>query len=379
MEIDRTWIVFQVMRLIRFFLICLLLLSPAPFLAAGMPRVQIKGRVLLVDGKSYVIKGVCWSPTSIGAALDYESRRGEFAKWHEKDIELISRMRANTVYTFIDFGDDAKAIEILDALHRHGLKAIVTVDLDGTRHLERIREIVPKYKNHPAILMWAIGNEWNINLYHQRFPTLLAAAQATEEAARLVKSLDDRHPVASILGEIIMRNQPVAISAIVNEIAPSVDVWGLNIYRGGGFGDLFDYWKSFSTKPMFLSEFGTDSYYSTSWWPVKGRVEEEMQRGFDLALWKDLSANLSACDPNKAALGGTVFEWVDEWWKVKPENGGGSARQDPGGFPTTWNAYSHPDAFANEEYFGMVRIDRSAKPVYWELQSQFAKNPCSKD
>lgn len=350
--------------------------SAAP---ANSALVQVRGRQLLVEGKPYLIKGVCWSPTSIGGGLDYESRRAEFAEWREKDLGLISAMNANTVYTFLDFGTDASAMETLDNLQRHGLKAIVTVDLDGTRQLERIREIVTKYKNHPTILMWAIGNEWNINLYHQRFPSLMAAAQATEEAARLVKSLDDRHPVASILGEIVIKDQPVAIPTVVNEIAPSVEVWGLNIYRGDNFGDLFDYWKSFSSKPIFISEFGTDSYRSASWWPVKGRADEEMQSAFDLSLWKHLSANLSACNAENAALGGAVFEWVDEWWKVKPENGGRLALQDPGGFPTPWNVYSHPDGFANEEYFGIVRIDRSPKPVYQALQRAFAAEPCVKN
>lgn len=349
--------------------------------------VRLEGTTLMVserklDGslqreRPFVIKGVCWSPASMGTPNDRFKRIEEFGKWYRQDIELIRKMNANTVYTLLDFGEGPNTFKILDELYRNGVKAIVTVDLDGSNDLERIQAIVPQYKNHPAILMWAIGNEWNINLYHHKFSTLREAAVATEAAVRLIKGLDPNHPVASIFGEIIIKGVQVPTPEIVNQLAPSVDVWGLNIYRGDNFGDLFDYWRSFSTKPIFFSEFGTDSIYSESWWPVKGREDLEMQKKFNGALWKHLSKNLSACDPKKPALGGTVFEWQDEWWKVKPSDGGSHDGQELNGFPTPWNKFSHPDAFGNEEYFGIVRIDRTPKPAYEELKSLYAKDPCA--
>lgn len=371
-------------------LIFLLSLSPTESLRAAAPgpsMVKTKGRVLLVkdrkdngklqEEKSFVIKGVCWSPVSIGTANDYGSRVEAFGHWYRKDIDLISRMNANTVYTFLDFGTDQKAFEVLAALHQHKIKAIVTVDVEGTNNVQQIKEVVSKYKEHPAILMWAIGNEWNINLYHGKFSSLLEAAKATEEAARLIKTLDKNHPVASIFGDITIKHAQISTSVIVNEIAPSVDVWGLNIYRGDNFGDLFDYWKAISSKPIFISEFGTDSFYSRSWWPARGREDGGMQKTFISSLWKDLRDNLSACNPQNVALGGTVFEWVDEWWKVKISNDGNNYRQDTNGFPSTWNKFAHPDGFANEEYFGIVRIDRTPKPIYDELKHLYSLDPCS--
>jgi glycosyl hydrolase family 2 len=371
-------------------------LLPALLLAGFLPQnfktpnrpssVSLKGATLMVrdrkpDGslqaeQPYIIKGVCWSPSGPGTPNDYFKRIEEFGKWYRRDIELISKMNANTVYTFLDFGDDPNTFKILDFLYQHHIKAIVTVDLDGSNDLERIKQIVPKYKNHPAILMWAIGNEWNINLYHHKFSNLWEAATTTEVAARLIKTLDPNHPVASIFGEIIIQGAQIPTPEIVNKLVPTVDVWGLNIYRGDNFGDLFDYWRSFSAKPIFIAEFGTDSIYSDSWWPVKGHEDLEMQKKFVASLWKHLSKNLSACDPQNPALGGTVFEWQDEWWKVKPSDGGSDYAQELNGFPTPWNKFSHPDGFGNEEFFGIVRIDRTPKPLYEEFKSLYGLDPC---
>ena len=314
----------------------------------------------------FPIKGVCWSPASLGATGERKSRIDEFGRWAEKDLAQIKAMNANAVYTFLDFGDGPDALAILDQAYKAGIMVIPTVDFDGTDDKERAKLIVKRYKNHPAILMWAIGNEWNINLYHGRFQTLMDAAKATEETARLIKSIDTAHPVAAIFGEIIIPNQSPSTKEIVNTIAPSVDVWGLNIYRGGTFGTLFDQWRAITDKPLFLSEFGTDSYYSTNWWPVQGREDQRMQADFLTGLIKEMHSQ-------KGSLGGTIFEWNDEWWKVKVSDGGSLMRQDLSGFPTPWNKYSHPDSFANEEYFGLVKLDREPKAAYYSVQKAYGE------
>jgi len=229
--------------------------------------------------------------------------------------------------------------------------------------VDRINQIVLYYKNHPAILMWAIGNEWNINLFHSKYNNLDSAAQANESAAQLIKTIDSNHPVASIYGEIeILPDQPLTkTKQIVNETCQSVDVWGLNIYRGDNFSNLFDQWASITSKPMFIAEFGTDSYQTTGYWPVVGSPNEIMQKNFILSLLEDIRPELSAINPMKVCLGGALFEWVDEWWKVKDSDGGSPSTHDNGGFPTWWNPNAHPDGFGNEEYFGIFNIDRTEK------------------
>ena len=174
--------------------------------------------------------------------------------------------------------------------------------------------------------------------------------------------------------------QPLSVTSnVVNGLCPSVDVWSLNVYRGSTFGALFQEWISVSKKPMFVAEYGTDAYRTVSLDPVDGYEDEPMQSSFNQALWTEIAANLSANSYSNAALGGTVFSWCDEWWKVKAEDGGAPGVHDNLGFYTDWNPTAHPDSYANEEYFGIVAVDRRLRQAYGMFASAYASVAASND
>src|ERR1044071_9534607 len=153
--------------------------SPGPSL------VQVSGHQLIVqkrnlDGSlaapaTYVVRGVVWSPasketpTSAGASNKAAQRRPEFAIWAPRDIPLLGGINANTVRLLIDPGVDATqgpaGLQILDQLYARGIMVIMTVD-DAVNDSSRITAAVNFYKNHPAVLLWLVGNEWNINRYY---------------------------------------------------------------------------------------------------------------------------------------------------------------------------------------------------------------------
>jgi hypothetical protein len=273
----------------------------------------------------------------------------------------MSSMNVNTVRTFIDIGFDQSALDILDEFYRNDIMVIMTVD-DAINDLQRVAAAVNFYKDHPAILMWNLGSEWNINRYFRVASSVPNAAQRTEAAAQLIKSLDLNHPVATSYGDIDINAAGLRLTDTayyVNSVAPSVDVWGLNIYRGSTFGDLFDEWASISSKPMFIGEFGTDAYDN-----AVAAVDEAAQAQWDLSLWHDLFWELSKRNPGDVALGGTAFVFNDEWWKVAPHD-----QHDAGGFAF---AGAHPDDFANEEYFGLLDIDRVPRQAYFTFAAAFS-------
>ena len=344
---------------------------------------QLKVQLRKTDGtlsssRLFTIKGTAWAPARIGTTSSYASRRNAFGDWYRLDIQMLKQMRADTIYTFIDFGTDPAlletGLEILDYCYHNNIMVIMTVDEDGTDNTANITQVVEAYKNHPAVLMWAIGNEWNLwrpdrPYYYFHYETLAAAAEAMQSNVEITKDLDSNHAVCSILGEINYPTQ-ADVNNIVNNVCTDVDVWGANIYRGPEFYALFTEWGGMSGKPLFLSEFGTDAFHTTSWWPPVGYEDENMQAAFEQTLWADLAADLSAHDPAHVCLGGTVFEWSDEWWKSST---GDPNVHEPDGYETTWNPIAHPDGFANEEWFGIVTIERRRREAYFTLAAEYQK------
>jgi len=342
----------------------------------GPSHVSVDGRWLILERRNpdgslappvhYTAHGVDWSPAGRLTEADLASRRQAYADWSSVDIPAMAALGVDTVRLPIDPGIDAAGRAVLDELYSHGIMAIVTVD-EETRNLTRIAQVVEAVKDHPAVLLWLVGNEWNINLYkgNPDCASVEAAAACTEEAAELIHSLDPDHPVATSYGDIEIDAPGLHLSdteRYVNEVAPSVDVWGVNLYRGPTFGNAFDQWRSISGKPLFVGEFGTDVLKIPEALP-----DEAMQAQWDLCLWNDLSHQLSSLHPELATLGGTVFEWNDEWWKVSP-----AGTHNTGGF---YFPGAHPDDYANEEYFGLVDIDRNQRLAGQELSDVFGANP----
>jgi hypothetical protein len=287
-------------------------------------------------------------------------------------------MGVNVVRVYHDFGTGRQAFDILDEFYRQDIKVIMTVDFPGEGLLgdtQNITTVVNAYKNHPAILMWAVGNEWDLNndgsgFYSGNFQTLADAAGFVEQSAELIKSLDTNHPVTTFMADPnIISFHPLSpeafpfatarpyTSEIVSNLVRSVDVWSFNVYRGSSFQDVFQMWRSISTKPMLIGEFGADSYDHR----VNGE-NQQMQAQFNAGLWDELYFELSAERVNGSAVGGLVFELQDEWWK-----NGDPFHQDISG-EQNWG---QPDGFNDEEYFGLTTMDRQPKEAYAAMQARY--------
>jgi hypothetical protein len=355
-----------------------------PTSSLGPSVVSVSGRQLVVRKRNpdgtlgpaapYILRGVAWSPVSTTTPASTAARRLEFGIWAATDISLIRDMNANTVYTFLDPGLDDAAMGVLDQLYDNGIMVVLTVD-DGINDMTRVQQAVAFYKDHPAVLAWMLGNEWNINRYFTSPPiSVLDAAQRTQAAAALIKTLDMNHPVATSYGDIDIGAPGLRLAYTqnyVNNVCPSVDLWALNIYRGNTLGTLFEQWRLITPKPMMLGEFGTDAFRSAGTAnPPPGAEDGAMQKQWGLSAWDHLFKNLSALNPSNVAIGGCVFAWNDEWWKVPPSG----SQQTAGCGPP--DCSGHPDSFSNEEYYGIVALDpanvtRLKRPIYDALKDVF--------
>ena len=214
--------------------------------AAHAGQVEVKGSQILVDGKPFIPNGAA----------------------AEDRLADLKALGATVVRTY---GQEPGAI--LDAAQRAGLKVIAGFWLGHPRRgfdygnrraveaqLEDLRHMVERYRNHPALLMWGIGNEVEVDLSPAE---AMAVWPAIEEAARLAKSLDGQHPVMAALAEV-----GEGKAGTLKHLAPSVDVLGINGYGEGLMSAVARARAQGWTGPIVLAEIGPQGHWDaprTAW------------------------------------------------------------------------------------------------------------------
>ena len=292
--------------------------------------VYVEERKIYVDGEEYRINGICYARGE---------GNGENSGYsYNDDIPLLVDANINTIRTYAAITNTAE----LNAFANAGIKVIMMLNENSYTWY------VNQFKDHPAILMWEFGNEFN---YHPEWfnNNIQNWYDQLENCAATVKSLDPDHPVSSGHGE-------VPSSQALNS-CPSVDVWGMNIYRWLSPDSAIDELAAQTDKAMYISEAGADSFNSNS----NSENEAEQAQATEIILNKIIE-NSDLC------IGVTLFEFCDEWWKAGNPN-----QQDIGGFS---NAIPY-DSFANEEYWGIVTRDRTPKQSYYVVQEIYESTSLS--
>ncbi len=305
--------------------------------------VEVSGRQLIVDNTPYFMKGVCYHPVLRG-----ETERN--FSTIDQDLELISEAGINTIRVYAPIDD----IEVLDKIDAAGLKLIVSFGynqkgvydiLSGT-----FLDYIMKYKDHNSILIWELGNEYN---YHPEWfggdiqNWYNALSQATDQ----IHDIDPNHPVATAHGDMPDK-QALASN-------PNIDIWGLNVYRWDQPQSVFKEWQTVSDKPVYLSEAGADSYMKIS---KAGFKQGENQRAQAVANAKIIDAVLDRSD---VASGIFIFSFTDGLWKAGNPN-----QQDIGGWAPNSSGVPY-DGAPNEEYWGIVDINRNKKETFEIIKERF--------
>jgi hypothetical protein len=323
----------------------------------------------------FTVKGLPYSPGD--ANTTEETLKDDLYCSFETDIPLIVEGGFNTIRLYVHADLDARGVALMNAFDAAGLKVIMhlnSADPQTLVDLGHIAQVVNYWKSHPALLMWGVGiNEWDLPqahehpYYYNTFDTLEQTAEHVQEVAELVQSLDTNHVVGTFVLDPHVEGihrlsrerfplplnqfpEPPYMDQIVNEWVPSVNVWGFSLYRGSSFTDVFDQWRSISNgKGMIVSEYSGDAYDE-----VAGVEDVDRQDRLVRRLWDELYFNLSAERENGVAIGGLVYDFVDEWWLD-----GAPGRQNP----------NRRDAFLyDREWMGIRRNDRTARPAFDSLR-----------
>jgi len=224
---------------------------------------------------------------------------------------------------------------------------------------DTIPDRVNMVKDHPAVLMWEVGSQWNWNGLNVGL-NLTAARELVAEAVSLVKQLDPWHPVVSSYGEL-PSNETV-------KFLDKVDVWSISSYRTS-FVDLFRDWQALTEKPMYLGDYGADAWDSRTSQPNFSAQASAIRD-----LTQIIVANSAVGNPPYGVCsGGCIFEFADEWWRASNQSvDEHDSVSEPRGQcgPVLDPMFKEhcgpfPDKIFNTEWNGLCDIDRNKRPAFY--------------
>ena len=345
------------------------------------------GWKLLVNGSDYYIKGVVWGYTPRNENYTYNlwgEPEGFIRKVLDYEFGLMKDAGINTIRSFSMI--PPKWVTYI--YQEYGIRTIInplmgrygyTVggrwvpQTDYSDELTRstlktdMLEIVNKYKDVPGVLMFAFGNESNYGLEWSTSFEIENLPEGERHAAKAVylytlyneviesaKRINSNHPYTIVNGDI-------QYIELIAEHTPSLDLLGTNVYRGKSFTNM---WKRVDEEldmPLVFMEFGSDAFNA------KDFQEDQLSQAIYLKdQWQEMYNKSYGNGEEGNSIGGTVFEWRDEWWKYKQtENldihdrnaswGNGGYRFD----------YVDGKNNMNEEWFGILALgDPDADGVY---------------
>ena len=201
---------------------------------------------------------------------------------------------------------------MLDKCQRLGLTTTLGIWLGHKEHgfrytdpkavagqFEAICGHVSRYKDHPALLCWALGNEMENGLDEAETEAMW---KHIEQAAQYIHKTDPNHVTMTVVAEISDKKL-----AQIKTLAPSVDILGVNAY--GGAASLPERLKKAGwTKPYIITEFGPLGPWEvgkTEWGAA--REENSTQKA---KRYAESYAKAIAGQPN--CLGSYVFQWDDK-------------------------------------------------------------------
>jgi beta-galactosidase len=391
----------------------LLLVIPLIGFASGKPSVFIKKfknshYQLFVEGKPFIIKGVCYNPVAVGKNHEYDWWNDPNKPWLV-DGKLMQEMGINAVRLY-ETGEDPEKVRIVirDLYEKFGIRTALgswlgfwnyPCPLYGNKEFQEkvkneVLEMVRLYKDEPGVLCWILGNENNYSclgrvnpwsteeIDNQKDPRTQQFMRAkiyysyVNDIAKGIKKIDKNHPVALGNGELFGLDS-------ASQFCKDIDVIACIIYRGKSFGNLFSSLKTTFDRPVFLSEFGADCYDA-----YNQKEDQHMQAFFLESQWRQIYNNLSLSKQGAGnCLGGFMFEWTDEWWKNNEASPDSWKVHDTGSNWSNGSYYFDNQAPGNknmnEEWFGIVGLSeeleqglnkRTPRKAYYVIR-EFWKTP----
>ncbi len=262
------------------------------------------GYQLLLNGEPYFIAGA-------GSEID--------------KIPILAASGANSCRTWSTEMPGFNAGEFLDMALAHGLTVTMGLDVKKERlgfdyndsvavkkQFDYLKQEVLKYKDHPALIIWGIGNELNLNYSNPK------VWDAVNDIAKMIKEVDPNHLTTTMLAGIKKYD--------VEEIAkrsPDLDFLSIQMY--GDLPNLQDRIKEAGYKgPYLVTEWGATGHWevaTTQWDAPIEQTSKEKAESYIHRYRVAIEADSLNC------LGSYVFYWGQKqertptWYGLFTEEG----------------------------------------------------------
>ena len=267
-------------------------------------NVKVAGRKLYVDGSEFFIKGVAIT----GLNKDNTG--------YNPFLKAAVDAGANVVRTYdiADLGSTPeKAIQVMDELYASGVYVnfgiFVGRQQDGfdynndsgrSEQIRKAKANIEKFKKHPAILMWTVGNECDGGSYGSAPNNNVW--RDINEIARYIKYVDGRPTSTALTG-----TWPLDERYGIQQYLSWIDIISINAYEGASISNLHATYPL--DKPYLISEYGPLGTWEsacpkTSW---GGLIEKN---SVDKAeVYRTLYNDCILAHRDEGCIGSHVFLW----------------------------------------------------------------------
>ncbi len=218
-----------------------------------------------------------------------------------------------------------QATSILDEAHKLGLKVMLGLWVNHERHgfdyndtlkvkqqLDNFREAVIKYRNHPALLMWGVGNEYELEYTNTK------VWSCVNDIAKMIHELDKNHPTATVTAGTTLEKVK-----FINEVMTEIDIYGINTY--GDIEQVQAILNEGNYKgPYMITEWGPNGHWEspkTSWGKSIEQSSSEKKAVYDSRYKRCIKANINQCIGSFAFLWGQKQEYTSTWYGLFGESG----------------------------------------------------------
>jgi hypothetical protein len=162
------------------------------------------------------------------------------------------------------------------------------------KQLEDIKKVVLKYKDHPALLMWAVGNEL------EHYANNDKVWDAVKDIVDMIHKVDPNHPTTTILAGV-----PRQHVRLIMEKCPNIDILSFNAFKDLPYVP-YKIHEAGWNGPYLITEWGSSGYWESDLTAWKAGIEETssekanaMKYRYEAAIKKD----------SAYCLGSYVFYW----------------------------------------------------------------------